>query len=197
MDPKALDTPVGRLQYQILREMFLAVAGQSVWASTISNFALATTGAYVGLLVANLDKIQPHLHKGWHGPVFVCATLSAISGILIQILSGFVQSSTGAENKLLPLLFNALLKPQEFGIDPRQVDADFPHRLVNPVIDEFINSGPWPYRHLKKWGRQRGEQDLVSVSKTAASCSQIMSLLLILQYILLGTAIFWPLWKIH
>lgn len=197
MDPKVLDTPEGRLQYQILREMFLAVAAQSGWTSTMSNLALGTTGAYIGLLVANLDKIQPHLHKGWQGPVFWCAVLSAVLGILIQILSGFVQYSVGSENKLLPLLFNAIFKPQEFGIDPSRVDADFPHRLVNPVLEEFIDSGPWPYRYLKKWGKQRGEKDLVGVSKTAASCTQIMSLFLILQYVFLGAAIFWPLRGIH
>jgi hypothetical protein len=197
MDPREFDTPEGRLRYQILREMFLAVAAQSGWTGTMSNLALGTTGAYIGLLVSNLEKIQPHLHKGWHGPVFWCAVLSAVLGIIIQILSGFVQFSIAAENKLLPLLFNAIFKPQEFGIDPRQVNADFPHRLVNPVISEFIDSGPWPYRHLKKWGKQRGDRDLVGISKTAASCAQTMSLLLILQYVFLGAAIFWPLWKIH
>jgi hypothetical protein len=197
MDPKEFDTPEGRLRYQILREMFLAVAAQSSWTSTMSNLALGTTGAYIGLLVANLDKIQPHLHKGWQGPVFWCAVLSAVLGILIQVLSGFVQSSIGSENKLLPLLFNAIFKPQEFGIDPSQVDADFLHRLANPVLDEFINSGPWPYRYLKKWGRQLGEKDLVAVSKIAASCTQIMSLFLMLQYVFLGAAIFWPLPGIH
>jgi hypothetical protein len=197
MDPKVLETPEGRLRYQILREMFLAVAAQSGWASTTSNIALGITAAYIGLLVSNLDKIQPHLHEGWQKPVFCCAVLSAFLGVLIQILSGFVKFSIASENKLLPLLSDALLKPQEFGIDPHQVDADFPQRVVNPVLDEFNESGPWPYRHLKKWGKQRGEKDLVTVAKTAAFCTQIMSLLLILQYVFLCAAILWPLPGIH
>jgi hypothetical protein len=197
MDPKELATPEGRLRYQILREMFLAVAAQSGWTSTISNLAMGVTGAYVGLLAANLDKIQPHLHKGWQGPVFWCAVFSAFLGVLIQILSGFVQFSVASENKFLPLLFNAILKPQDFGIDSRQIDADFPKRLVTPVLDEFIESGPWPYRHLKRWGKRRGEKDMVSISKTAAASTQLMSLLLILQYVFLGAAIFWPLCGIH
>jgi len=101
MDPKETRYARGRLRYQILREMFLAVAAQSGWTSTISNLAMGTTGAYIGLLVANLDKIQPHLHKGWQGPVFWCAVLSAFLGILIQILSGFVQFSIGAEKQAI------------------------------------------------------------------------------------------------
>jgi hypothetical protein len=88
MDPKEFDTPEGRLRYQILREMFLAGASQSRWTNTISNLTLGATSAYIGLLVSNIEKIQPHLHKGWQGPVFWFAALSAFFGILIQILSG-------------------------------------------------------------------------------------------------------------
>lgn len=73
MDPKEAGTAEGEMRFLMLREMFLAVALQSGWIHTVSNWALGTTGAYMGLLVANLDKIQPHLAKGWQWPVFGCA----------------------------------------------------------------------------------------------------------------------------
>lgn len=79
MDPKEVNTPEGEMRFLMLREMFRAVALQSGWIHTVSNWALGTTGAYMGLLVANLDKIQPHLAKGWTNS------------------SGFIQFSTGVE----------------------------------------------------------------------------------------------------
>jgi hypothetical protein len=66
------------------------------------------------------------------------------------------------------------------------------HRILDPVVAEFINSSPFPFRQLAQFGKEKGAKDLVLVPKSAA-IAQVMSLLLFLQNISLGTATFWPL----
>jgi hypothetical protein len=46
-------------------------------------------------------------------------------------------------------------------------------RVVNLAVDEFINSRPWPFRKLAKWGSEKGRKDIVLVTKNAATFAQI------------------------
>ena len=102
MDPKEVNTPEGEMRFLMLREMFRAVALQSGWIHTVSNWALGTTGAYMGLLVANLDKIQPHLAKGWQRPVFGCALASAVTGIVSKFFELYSVLHWGGKIKSSP-----------------------------------------------------------------------------------------------
>ena len=102
MDPKEVNTPEGEMRFLMLREMFRAVALQSGWIHTVSNWALGTTGAYMGLLVANLDKIQPHLAKGWQRPVFGCALASAVTGIVSKFFEPYSVLHWGGKIKSSP-----------------------------------------------------------------------------------------------
>jgi hypothetical protein len=192
VDPKEFDTPEGRLRFQILREMFRALASHSGWIHTVSNWALGTTGVYVGLIVSNLDKLEPHLSKGWQGPVFWCAAISAAVGIGIQIVSGLVQFSLPIENHLMSLLLPLIEQPEKFGISANRVNIEVP-RILNRVTEEFISSRPWAWGEFAKYTMERGQRDLVYATKNAASLTQMMFVFLVLQYILLGAAIFWPL----
>ena len=151
MDPKEFDTPVGRLRFQILRELFRGLASHSGWIHTVSNWALGTTGVYVGLLVSNLDKLQPHLSDGWQRPVFWFATISAAIGIGIQIVSGLVQFALSVENHLFPFLMDAILNPTKFGFPADQINAQFPQRIIEPVVDELIKSRPWAWGEFAKY----------------------------------------------
>lgn len=173
--------------------MFRALASHNAWIHTVSNWALGTTGVYVGLLISNLDKIQSHLSDGWQRPVFFCTVISAAVGIGIQIASGMVQFALSIENHLFPFIMDAILNPTKFEIPPEQRDAQFSQRIRDPVVDEFIKSRPWAWGEFAKYTKEQGERDLVYVPKTAASCAQMMFVFLVLQYILLGVAIFWPL----
>jgi hypothetical protein len=193
VDPREFDTPEGRLRFQILRELFRTLASHSGWIHTVSNWALGTTGVYVGLLVSNLDKVQLHLSDGWQRPVFWCATISAAIGIGIQIASGLIQFALPIENHLFSFVMDAIFNPKKFGIPAEQINTQFPQRIMNPVIDEFIKSRPWAWGEFAKYTKEQGARDLVYVSKMAASCTQMMFVFLVLQYILLGVAIFWPL----
>jgi hypothetical protein len=51
------------------------------------------------------------------------------------------------------------------------------HRILDPVVAEFINSSPFPFRQLAQFGKEKGAKDLVLVPKSAA-IAQVMSLLL-------------------
>jgi hypothetical protein len=193
VDPKEFDTAEGRLRFQILRELFRALASHSGWIHTVSNWALGTTGVYVGLLISNLDKLHPHLYDGWQRPVLWFAIISAAVGIGIQIVSGLVQFALSIENHLFPLIMDAILNPKKSGIPDQQIDAHFPQRIIGPVVDELIKSRPWAWGEFAKYTKEQGERALVFVTKTAASCTQMMFVFLVLQYLLLGVAIFWPL----
>jgi hypothetical protein len=199
VDPKEVNTPEGEMRFLMLREMFRAVALQGAWIHTVSNWALGTTGAYMGFLVANLDKIQPHLHRGWQWPVFGCALASTVWGIVIQILWGFIQFSTGVENQILSFTLPRTKNPQQFGIvlPPGDTADRFFKRMADRALKEFIESRPWAFRELAEWGSKKGESDIVYVPKTAASCAQMTFAFLIAQYILLGVAIFWPFARIR
>ena len=73
------------------------------------------------------------------------------------------------------------------------LDPEYPMRITTPVLDEFINSRPRPFRPFMRWGRDKGKADIVMVPKLAASAAQFMFAFLVIQYILLGVAVFWPL----
>jgi hypothetical protein len=165
--------------------MFQALASHSHRIGTLSNWALGTTGIYIGLVVTNFDAISRHLPDGFQAPIFWFALASAVVGIGIQILWGLAQFTLNVEDRLLAVLLPEITKP---GNDPGYVS-----RIINPVLDEFINSWPPLFRQLARWGKKKGEQDLVMVSKSAATIAQIMFALLFIQYILLAVAIFWPL----
>jgi hypothetical protein len=61
-----------------------------------------------------------------------------------------------------------------------------------PVRDEFIKCRPGPFRELAISTKERAENDPAFLVKNAASCTQMMLPFLIIQYLLLGGAIFWP-----
>jgi hypothetical protein len=199
VDPKEVDTPEGEMRFFMLREMFRVVASHNGWIHTVSNWALGTTGAYMTVLIANLDKIQPHLAKGWQWPVFGCALASAVWGIVIQILSGFIQFAIGIENHILTFMYPRVTKPQQFGVilAPGDTVAQFAKRNTALVLKEFIESRPWAFREWAEWAVKQGQNDVVYVPKTAASCTQMMFVFLVMQYILLGVAIFWPFARIR
>lgn len=114
-------------------------------------------------------------------------------GIGIQIAAGVIQFALPIENHLFSFIMSALQEPQKFGIPAAQINAQIPQRILNPVIAEFIESRPWAWVELAKFTKEQGERDLVYVSKTAASWTQMMFVFLVAQYVLLGVAIFWPL----
>jgi hypothetical protein len=153
----------------------------------------------MGLLVANLDKIMPHLHRGWQWPVFGCALASAVWGIAIQILWGYIQFSTGVENQILSFIWPRLKNPPQFGVvlAPGDTVVGFFKRVTDGALKEFKESRPWAFRELAESATKKGEADIVYVPKTAASCAQMTFVFLITQYILLGVAIFWPLARIR
>ena len=181
----------------ILREMFSALTSHSTWIHTVSNWALGTTGVYVGLIVANIDKLEPHLSKGWQGPVFWCAVISAITGIGIQIASGVIQFALPIENRMFSLTQSILQDPAKFGISPQMTSDEFKQIIINPVVDEFIKSRPEAWGELAKWAKKQSEIDAVFLSKNTASWTQEMFAALVFQYISLGVAIFWPLALVH
>jgi hypothetical protein len=195
MDPTEFESAEGRLRFQIFREILRAVASHSGWIHTVSNWALGTTGVYVGLLVANLDKLHEHLADGWQRPVFWLLVISAVIGVGIQVASGLIQFSLAVENHLFPMILGAILDPGKYGI--QQTDPQFPQRIITPVIDEFIESRPWAWGELAKYTKEKGEGDLVFLLKTLASWTQMMFVALVAQYILLGVAIFWPLYLVR
>lgn len=193
VDPKELETAEGQVRFRILREMFRALAAHSGWIHTVSNWALGTTGVYVGLVVSNLDKLQPHLVSGWQVPVLWCAAISAVIGIGIQIAAGFIQFAIPIEQHIFSFITDIFQNPAKFGIAKNMQDAQSPQRLIDPVLDEFIQSRPWAWGEFAKYIKEQGERDVVYVTKISASCAQMMFVFLVLQYILLGVAIFWPL----
>jgi hypothetical protein len=162
--------------------MFQALASQSNWISTLSNWALGTTGVYVGLLIANFDALARRLPAGSLVPGFWFALISAVFGIVIQALWGMIQFLVSVENQMWTVVLPEVGKP---GIDLE--------RVLNLAVDEFVNSRPWPFRKLAKWGSEKGRKDIVLVTKNAATFAQITFAFLIIQYVLLGIAIFWPL----
>jgi hypothetical protein len=168
--------------------MFQALASQANWVGTLSNWALGTTGIYVGLLVTNYDAIVKHLPEGFQLPVFWFGLISACVGIWIQVMWGIVQFSLSLENQVTEVMIRAITIPPD-----RPFDPGYPAGILEPVLDEFVNSRPWLFRRLAQWGREKGKTDLVMVSKRAANSAQIMFGLLLLQYVLLGFAVFWPL----
>lgn len=185
MDPAEIERPEGNVRWRILRAMFQALASQANWVGTLSNWALGTTGVYVGLLVANFDAVAKHLPYPARFPVFWFALISAIFGIVIQVLWGAVQFWINIENQLIAVALPEFTKP---GLDP-----EYPLRIMTPVLEEFINSSPRPFRPLMRLGRDKGKKDIVMVPKQAASAAQIMFAFLVIQYIFLGVAVFWPL----
>jgi hypothetical protein len=88
---------------------------------------------------------------------------------------------------------DAILNPTKFEIPADQINARFPQRIMEPVVDELIKSRPWAWGEFAKYTKEQGEKDLVYVTKNSASLTQMMFVFLVLQYILLGIAIFWPL----
>jgi hypothetical protein len=140
--------------------MFLASASQAHWTGTLSNWALGTTGIYIGLVITNFDTISRHLPAGFQIPVFWFALASAVVGIGIQVLWGFSQAALNVEDRTWAVLLPEITKA---GNDPGYVS-----RIINPVLDEFINSRPPLFRRLARWGKKKGAQDLVMVSKSAA-----------------------------
>jgi hypothetical protein len=186
MNPTELETPEGQVRWRVLRTMFQALASQANWIGTLSNWALGTTGIYIGLLVTNYDAIIKHLPDGFQLPVFWFGLMSAGVGIWIQVIWGIVQFSLTVENQFTDVLVHALTIPPA----GQSFDPGYPARIIDPVLDEFVNSRPWLFRRLAQWGREKGKTDLVMVLKRAANSAQIMFAFLLLQYILLGAAIF-------
>lgn len=187
------------MRFLMLREMFRAVALQSGWIYTVSNWALGTTEAYMGLLVANLDKIQTHLGKGmavariWLR--FGVRRLGHCYPNSIRLYS--VLNGGGKPNSHIHLA--SFKNPQQFGVvlAPGDTVGEFFKRVTRLAIKEFTESRPWAFRELAECGAKKGESDLVYVPKTAACCAQMTFAFLIVQYILLGVAIFWPFARIR
>jgi hypothetical protein len=102
--------PEGQSRWRILRAMFQAAAAQAHWTGTLSNWALGTTGIYIGLVVANFETISRHLPAGFQIPVFWFALISAVLGIFVQILWGFVQVQLSVEERLLAVVLPDLAK---------------------------------------------------------------------------------------
>jgi hypothetical protein len=96
-------------------------------------------------------------------------------------------------------MYPRLTKPQQFGVvlAPGDTVAEFFKRITRLALKEFIESRPWAFRELAEQGVKKGENDIVFVPKTAASCAQMTFAFLITQYILLGVAIFWPFARIR
>jgi hypothetical protein len=185
-DPAEFDTPEGQVRWRILRAMFQALASQAHWIGTLSNWALGTTGIYIGLIVTNFDTVSRHLAAESQVPqIFWFALFSAVVGIAVQVLWGTVQFQLKVEERFFEVLPPELTKP---GADPALV-----HRIIDPVTSEFINSRPFLFRQLARCGKKKGEKDLVLVPKSAATIAQLMFAFLFIQYILLAAAIFWPL----
>jgi hypothetical protein len=201
MNPKELDTPEGWLRFSILHTMCSAVASKSAWIGTLSNWALGTTAVYVPLMIGNLDKIQAILHKPWIVPVFWFALVSAAVGIGIQLSSVWVQIAVQIESQIAPLAIDAFRNPERYNIKPTPADWDakFATDIISPVRTEFIESRPWAFRELAIYAQEKAENDPAFLIKNAASCTQMMLPFLLLQYVLLGAAVFWAmatlLWK--
>jgi hypothetical protein len=185
MDPTEFETVEGQARWRILRAMFHAAASQAHWIGTLSNWAPGTTGVFLGLVITNFESMSRYLPTGFQTPIFWFSLFSAVVGILIQTLWGTVQFQLGVDERYLSALPTEITQP---GADPALV-----HRIITPVVEEFIKSRPLPFRKLAQCGKKKGEKDLVLVPKSAATLAQYMSVLLLLQYVLLGTAIFWPL----
>jgi hypothetical protein len=160
----------------------------------LSNWALGTTAAYVSLMLANLREVQNHLHGTWIGPVFWLAVLSTVVGIGIQFSTGLIQIALEVENQIASLALDVLQKPERYQIVPEPDYATkFRSDIINPVTNEFIESRPWAFAELGKYAQEEAERDPAFIAKTAASHTQMALVFLIVQYLLLGTAIFWPL----
>jgi hypothetical protein len=185
MNPAEFETVEGQARWRLLRAMFQAAASQAHWTGTLSNWALGTTGIYIGLVVTNFETMSRHLPLGFQTPIFWFALASAVMGILAQVFWGSVQFQLIAEERYFAALPPELTRP---GADPALV-----HRIITPVVEEFINSRPLLFRKLAQFSKKKGEKDLVLVPKSAATIAQYMSVLLLFQYLFLGIAIFWPL----
>jgi hypothetical protein len=153
----------------------------------------------MGLLVANLDKIQPHLAKGWYWPVFGFALASAVWGIVIQILWGFIQFSMGVENQIFTYLLPRLSNPGQFGVPlpPGETIEQIRQRNMSIVVKEFVESRPWVFRELAEGGAIQAQRDIIITPKTASRCAQMSFAFLIFQHVLLGAAIFYPFVRIR
>jgi hypothetical protein len=194
MNPTEFNSAEGRIRFMILHAMCRAVASKSGWIGMLSNWALGTTAAYVSLMLANLREIQNHLHGTWIGPVFWLAVLSTVVGIGIQFATGWVQIALEVENQIASLALDVLQHPERYQITPQpDYVARFKANIMEPVIREFIESRPWAFAELGKYAQEKAERDPAFIAKTAASHTQMALVFLIVQYILLGTAIFWPL----
>jgi hypothetical protein len=183
--PAEFETVEGQVRWRILRAMFQAAASQAHWIGTLSNWTLGTTGIYIGLVVTNFDTVSRHHTAESQMQIFWFALFSAVVGIAVQVLWGTVQFQLNVEERVFAVLPSELAKPG--------ADSVLVHRIIDPVISEFINSRPFLFRQLARFGKEKGAKDLVLVPKSAATIAQVMSLLRFLQYISLGAAIFWPL----
>jgi hypothetical protein len=193
MEPNEHDTPEGWLRFSLLHTMCSAVASKSAWIGTLSNWALGTTAVYVPLMIANLDKIQAILHKPWIGPVFWLAVVSAVVGVGIQLCGVWVQIALQIENQVASLALDALRHPDHYDIKPPDDwCAKFGPAFIVPVQNEFIESRPGPFRELAICAQEKAKNDPAFLIKNAASCTQMMLPFLLLQYVLLGAAVFWP-----
>lgn len=194
MDPKTADTPEGFVRYAILREIFRAIVIQGSWVHTASNWALGSTGAYLGLLVANLDKIQPHLEKDWQWPVFGFALASTVVGIGIQIAYGIIRFAIAVEEQIFSFVVQCLTNPEKLGVKlvPGDTANQFAKRTMSAVLKEFIECRPWAFGELAEASIKKGEEDILYMLKPAAACAQMTFVFMIVQYVLLGFAIFLP-----
>ena len=92
--------------------MFRAVTIQGASVHTASNWALGSTAGYLGLLVATLDKILPHLAEGWHRPMFGFALASMVVGGWDSDRCGVNTVRHNGGKPRLPLCFPANDKSQ-------------------------------------------------------------------------------------
>jgi hypothetical protein len=183
--PDETESEIGEQRFFLLREMYRAITLQSAWISVMSNWTLGATGAYLALIVANFDKVHPHLRHGGQWFAFAGGVCSALTGIVIQLLYGLVQFDTNLEDRILTHILTLIRNSR-----PPGNLTDFINQLTGPVIQEFIDSRPWPFKILSIKGREKGLKDVVWVPKVAATISQIILLLLLIQLLLLGVAIF-------
>src|SRR5437016_5795081 len=154
MNPNELETAEGRLRFSLLQTMCRAVVSKSAWIGTLSNWALGTTAVYVSLMIANLDKIEPHLHGEWICPVIWLAVVSAAVGIGIQLFSSWAQIAMEIENQVATHALDALFHPERYGIDRKPDHATtFGPQIMIPVREEFIESRPWAFRELATYGK--------------------------------------------
>ncbi|MGA8482628.1 MAG: hypothetical protein WB696_32045, partial [Chthoniobacterales bacterium] len=86
MNPAEFETVEGQARWRILRAMFQAAASQAHWIGTLSNWALGTTGIYIGLVVTNFDTVSRHLVAESQMQIFWFALFSAVVGIAVQVL---------------------------------------------------------------------------------------------------------------